>query len=147
MEVNKHLETAVTLLADVTVEKTEPEPNRVDLVVAPENIVGAVEKILDTEWGYLAAITGLDPSLDDPNLEVLYQLFSGPAVLTLRVRAPKENPEVPTLCNILPSASFYERELIEMFGIKVTGTPDTSRLFLPDEWPEDVYPLRKDFQP
>jgi Ni,Fe-hydrogenase III component G len=102
---------------------------------------------LDTEWGYLAAITGLDPSLDDPNLEVLYQLFSGPAVLTLRVRAPKENPEVPTLCNILPSASFYERELIEMFGITVTGTPDTSRLFLPDEWPEDVYPLRKDFQP
>ena len=146
MEAHKLLETAVTLLADVTIEKTEPEENRVDLVVTADNVVGAIEKILDTEWGYLASITGLDPSIDDPNLEVLYQICSGPVVLTLRVPVSKENAFVPTLCDLLPSASFFERELIEMFGIKVPGTPDPSRLFLPDEWPDDVYPLLKSFQ-
>jgi Ni,Fe-hydrogenase III component G len=34
-----------------------------------------------------------------------------------------------------------------MFGNTVAGTPNTARLFLPDEWPDGVYPLRKDFQP
>ena len=36
MEAHKLLETAVTLLADVTIEKTEPEENRVDLVVTAD---------------------------------------------------------------------------------------------------------------
>jgi len=39
---------------------------------------------------------------------------------------------------------FYERELLEMFGVAVTGLADTSHLFLPDGWPDGVYPLLKD---
>jgi NADH-quinone oxidoreductase subunit D len=38
----------------------------------------------------------------------------------------------------------FERELIEMFGVTVTGLADTSHLFLPDGWPEGTYPLLKD---
>ena len=55
-------------------------------------------------------------------------------------------PGVPSVCAIIPSASFFERELIEMFGITVDGTPNRDRLFLPDDWPQGVYPLRKDFK-
>jgi ech hydrogenase subunit E len=33
---------------------------------------------------------------------------------------------------------------MEMFGVVVEGTPNTNRLFLPDDWPDGVYPLRKD---
>ena len=32
-----------------------------------------------------------------------------------------------------------------MFGITVMGTPNPDRLFLPDQWPTDAPPLRKDF--
>ena len=42
-------------------------------------------------------------------------------------------------------ATFFERELSEMFGITVVGTPNPDRLFLPDDWPTDAPPLRKDF--
>jgi membrane-bound hydrogenase subunit beta len=31
-----------------------------------------------------------------------------------------------------------------MLGVKVIGIPDDRRLFLPDDWPEDVFPWRKD---
>ena len=31
-----------------------------------------------------------------------------------------------------------------MFGIQPVGLPDERRLVLPDDWPEDLYPLRKD---
>ncbi|WP_275426395.1 nickel-dependent hydrogenase large subunit [Vibrio variabilis] len=31
-----------------------------------------------------------------------------------------------------------------MFGLKPVGLPDERRLILPDDWPEDLHPLRKD---
>jgi Ni,Fe-hydrogenase III component G len=79
-------------------------------------------------------------------MEVLYQFCEGAAVLTLRVMIDRESAVIPTVCCLIPSASFFERELGEMFGITIEGTPNTERLFLPDEWPVGVYPLRKDFQ-
>jgi formate hydrogenlyase subunit 5 len=49
------------------------------------------------------------------------------------------------VCSSIPGATFFERELSEMFGITVVGTPNPDRLFLPDQWPTDAPPLRKDF--
>jgi Ni,Fe-hydrogenase III component G len=46
----------------------------------------------------------------------------------------------------VPTATLYERELQEMFGFVVAGTPDSGRLLLPDDWPDCVYPLRKSFK-
>ena len=31
-----------------------------------------------------------------------------------------------------------------MYGLKAVGLPDQRRLVLPDDWPDDLYPLRKD---
>ncbi len=44
---------------------------------------------------------------------------------------------MPSLHTLYPNAMFYERELLEMFGVTVTGLADTSHLFLPDGWPEE----------
>jgi len=34
-----------------------------------------------------------------------------------------------------------------MLGVAVIGAPDEGRLFLPDDWPDGVFPLRKEFRP
>ena len=34
-----------------------------------------------------------------------------------------------------------------MFGITVINTPDSNRLFLPDDWPVGVFPMLKEFDP
>jgi membrane-bound hydrogenase subunit beta len=31
-----------------------------------------------------------------------------------------------------------------MLGIKIEGIPDSRRIFLPDDFPEDTYPWRRD---
>ncbi len=122
----------------------EPENNRLDARIAAINLLPAVKVLEDCEWGYLVAITGLDVGLDTAEMEVLYHFCQGPMVLTLRVVIPRERAAIASICNVVPYASVFERELAEMFGIEVYGTPDPSRLFLPDDWPEGVYPLRKD---
>ncbi|MEO2151589.1 MAG: NADH-quinone oxidoreductase subunit C, partial [Thermococcus sp.] len=43
-----------------------------------------------------------------------------------------------------PIATQYEREAAEMVGIVFEGIPDKRRLFLPDDFPEGIYPLRLD---
>ncbi|WP_299029023.1 NADH-quinone oxidoreductase subunit C [uncultured Thermanaerothrix sp.] len=137
----------------VQVEKT-PQPNRVDVVIRREDLLTVVETLKQIQWGYLSAITGMDHpavelgqegSAQEGYVEVLYHFCEKDKVLTLRVSVPYSDAVIPSICGILPSATLYERELSEMFGVQIEGTPDTNRLLLPDNWPEGVYPLRKAF--
>ena len=73
-------------------------------------------------------------------------IFTGEKVVVLQVRMDHEKPEVPTLADIVPGAIVYERELKDLFGINPVGHPDIRRQALPEDWPEGVYPLRKDVQ-
>lgn len=139
------LQTAASLLAGWVQETAEPEPGRTDVVIAPGDLVAATGALIGAHWGYLTAITGLDLGPDDGRLEILYHFACGAAIVTFRVRIPREGAVVPSLAGVIPSISFYERELMEMFGVTVEGTPNTDKLFLPEDWPDGVYPLRKDF--
>ena len=67
--------------------------------------------------------------------------------LNIAVDLPKSKPEIETICDWIPGALVTEREKQEMLGVKVVGIPDSRRLFLPDDFPEGVYPWRKDKQP
>ena len=146
MDVEKDLLIAERLLENHVGEFTRPEPNRLDAYVEPEGLIRAARMLVNTAWGYLAAVTGLDLGVEPGEFEVLYHFCAGAAVVTLHVRVPRNGGVVPSLSEVVPSAGFYERELGEMFGITVQGAPDNSRLFLPDQWPEGAYPLRKDFE-
>lgn len=147
MNIENDLQTAESILKPWSAETSAPEDNRLDVVIGAADLVPVVGALQDAGWGYLSAITGLDLGPEAGELEVLYHFCEGAAVLTLRVTIDRETAVISTLCDLIPSASFFERELSEMFGITVKGTPNTDHLFLPDEWPDGVYPLRKDFEP
>jgi Ni,Fe-hydrogenase III large subunit/Ni,Fe-hydrogenase III component G len=67
--------------------------------------------------------------------------------ITVSMDIPQENPCFDTLAKNVHSASLFEREIWEMFGIEPKGNPDLRRLRLHDEvWPKGSYPLRKDFK-
>jgi Ni,Fe-hydrogenase III component G len=131
-----------------TAESRRPEPNRLDVTLStPADLVPMVVALRVQRLGYLAAITGFDPGPETGQLEVLYHFCAGEAVITLRVTVPREGGSVATLSEVVPSAGVFERELAEMFGVTVTGLSKPPHLYLPDDWPEGVYPLRKDFDP
>ena len=159
MTLQELLDAAEKTLHPWTVGLTRFEGRRLDIVIKPENLRAAVEALVAARWGYLSAVTGLDlpwpktaPKADAPpaqpledQLEVLYHFVNIAAVVTIRVRVPYSDARVPSICGPVPTATLYERELQEMFGITVEGTPVTDKLLLPDDWPDGVYPLRKSF--
>jgi len=138
------LDTARQLLATWVSTATQPAPNRLDVKLAATDLLAASDALHSARWGYLSAITGLD-DMKANEIEALYHFCEGAAIVTLRVRLPRDNAVVPSICGITAGATFFERELAEMFGVTVTGAPNSDRLFLPDEWPTDKPPLRKDF--
>jgi NADH:ubiquinone oxidoreductase subunit C len=154
MDKEQLLKDAEKLLSPVGVPLSRPASFRVDAIVTVDTLVAAAKALVDGRWGYLSAITGLDKPAPAPaegekpgenHMEVLYQFCNGPAVTTLRITIPYSKPVIPTVCGVLSMATLYEREIIEMFGITIEGTPNTDKLLLPDDWPDHVYPLRKEF--
>ncbi len=147
MNIEQTLKTAEELLVGWNKEATHPESNRLDILVTADDLRPAVTALHDSRWGYLSAITGVDLGVDSGQLEALYHFCNGPAITTLKVHVPRtEDAILPTIEDIIPPATFFERELWETVGFKITGAKSMERLFIPDDWPEGVYPLRADFK-
>lgn len=101
----------------------------------------ALKALKDRGITHLSTITGVD--LGD-SIAVIYHVDCHGTVLNLKLEVPRESPAVRTVTDIFPGAVLYERDLMEMLGVRVEYHPDPRRLFLPDDWPADVYPLRKE---
>ena len=138
------LHTAMALIEPRALRITEPAAHRADVYLEAGALLPAVKSLREAHWGFLTAITGLD-DVKANQIEVLYHFVNGAANVNLRLRIPRDNASIPSVCSVFPSATFFERELSEMFGVTVVGTPTPDRLFLPEDWPQGVYPLRKDF--
>jgi membrane-bound hydrogenase subunit beta len=65
----------------------------------------------------------------------------------MKTAVPKANPVIKTVTDVFPAATLYERELMDLLGAKVDGLPAGRRYPLPEDWPVDQFPLRKDWKP
>lgn len=114
----------------------------------PREILTLVARLLrdDPELAFdsLMCLSGLDwPEY----LEVVYHLHSMKHnhKVTLKVRCSKDDPVVPTVCRLWPTAEWHEREAYDLVGVRFEGHPDLRRILLPEDW--EGHPLRKDYQP
>jgi Ni,Fe-hydrogenase III large subunit/Ni,Fe-hydrogenase III component G len=64
--------------------------------------------------------------------------------VVLCVPVAPDHPQFISLANAIPAANWQEREVQDLFGLKLEGHPNPRRCALHDDWPE-VFPLRKDF--
>jgi NADH-quinone oxidoreductase subunit C len=91
---------------------------------------------------YLSKITAVD-YID--HIDVIYFIsnFERHEDEIIKVRISSDEAWVPTIINVFSAADWYERELSEMFGIKIKGRT-TKRLLL-EKWDGKIPPLRKSF--
>ena len=66
-------------------------------------------------------------------------------ILHAPVSASDPQLEVDSITPFIAPANFAERETYDLLGIRFKGHPDPRRLVLPDDWPANLHPLRKDF--
>lgn len=88
-----------------------------------------------------------EPAAAGDLLEVVYDYNHTGGELCrvlVRCRLDRNNPEIPTISNVVPGANWHERETHDFFGINFVGHPDLSPLLLPED--ADFHPLLKDFK-
>ena len=119
---------------------------RVYIDIEPKDLIEAVRLI----FRQLGARFNIASAIDRPDgTEILYhfEFDKDNVIVSIRVFSPeRRNPEFDSITPIFPGAEWIEREMHELFGIDFKGHPDLKPLLLPDGWPKDKYPLRKDFK-
>ncbi len=92
---------------------------------------------------YLREIMGMDWG---EQLGAVYYLESTTTYERVAVKTmaeSRENPLLPSVCDLWKTAEIKEREAYDFFGILFIDNPDMRRIFLREDWVG--YPFRKDY--
>jgi len=99
----------------------------------------------DEPFEFLASLHGCDYLPDEPRFGVHYQLLSMARTdrLNVKTRVGLEDPTLPSVIELFPTANHQEREVYDMFGVVFEGHPDLRRILMPEDY--EGHPQRRDF--
>jgi len=137
-----------TAVGDEAVTGTTYYRKQATVDVAPEAVHDALAYLSaedEEPWTQLSSLHGVDYLPAEPRFGVHYQLLSMERTdrLNVRTRLTGEEPRLPTVIDLFPTADFQEREVYDMFGVVFDGHPDMRRILLPEDY--TGYPQRRDF--
>jgi len=135
-----------TKLGGTALEIRQPASNNIFVTVRPEDVPAVAGTVWDGMKSRFAIITGIDVP---GGIELLYHFVFDEkhTIVTLSTRVAKPFPEIESITPIIPAAEWIEREVHDLLGVNFRNHPRLEKLILSDDWPEGVYPLRKEFEP
>jgi NADH-quinone oxidoreductase subunit C len=116
--------------------------------VRREDLVGLCQVLRDDpalRFELCSSVSGVDYLGAPDRLHSVYHLTSMTfrRRLRLEVSVPVEDPHVPSVTGVYPTADWQERETYDMYGIVYDGHPALTRILMPDDW--EGFPQRKDY--
>jgi NADH-quinone oxidoreductase subunit C len=147
-EVVDALEEAYPGFADA-IEDVVVDRGELTLSIRPGRIAEVCRILRDDpalRFELCSSVSGVDYlGYDERRLHVVYHLTS----LTYRRRirlecaVTAEDPRLPSVTGVYPTADWQERETYDMFGVVFDGHPNLTRILMPDDW--EGFPQRKDY--
>jgi len=128
-------------------EEVWQKSDQVTVTVDRNYLPEIVENVYYKQGGWLSTVVGNDERSLNGDFAVYYVLSmeeGQKSWVVIKARIPPYDPEFPSVTPRVPAAVWYERDVRDLFGLHPIGIPDARRLTLPDDWPDDVHPLRKD---
>ena len=147
-EVYDALEEAYPGFADA-IEKVVVDRGELTLFIKAERIAEVCQHMRDDpalRFELCSSVSAVDYlGSDDRRLHVVYQLTSLTyrRRIRLEVAVTADNPHLPSVTSVYPTADWQERETYDMFGVIFTGHPNLTRILMPDDW--EGHPQRKDY--
>jgi Ni,Fe-hydrogenase III component G len=138
------LDTRLTEIEDRLMGIERKASNRIYLLCEAENVVAVCQFLFEELDLRFVISTGVDA---EHCFEVLHHFSNDESGSVVTVKAfirDRESPEIESITPLIPGAEWIEREMHDILGIRFKNHPNLKRLILNDDWPEGVYPLRKE---
>ena len=120
---------------------------QVTITVRADSAPDIVQHLYYRRGGWLSVVVGNDERPINGKYALYYVISmeeSDPCIVVVRSEVDPDPGTFPSVAARVPACMWGEREVRDMFGLTPIGLPDPRRLVLPDDWPEGLYPLRKD---
>lgn len=139
-------------------EVTRQYEDQVTALVELNDLPEAVRFLYYDMGGYLSTMVPNDERTINKHYALYYvlsmeggKMFAGDEIaqeekcfVTIKTLISPDSLTYPSVTPLVPACVWYEREAYDMFGLVAEGLPDKRRLVLSDDWPENLFPLRKD---
>ena len=122
-------------------------PGEVTLDVRAADLPFAADTVAAQLSGRLVSVFAVDERAAHDRF-VVHHVWSLPQLHTfVRFTAPVDpaRPAFPSIAARHPAANWFEREIMDYFGLVPEGHPNPYRVALHDDWPDGYWALRKDF--
>ena len=115
------------------------------IVIAPARVREVLTLLRDDpalKFEMLLLVSGLDWR---DRFEVVYHLTSltHGRRIALNATLPHDDPHIPSVAAIYPTANWHERETYDLMGIVFEGHHNLVRILCAEDW--EGHPLRKDY--
>jgi len=100
---------------------------------------------IQNEGGQLLALWGSDDRHLSAGYAVHVAFLSSVGLVWTSSALPADNPSYPDLAAIFPQADRMQRATFDLLGIRAEDAVDSRKWLRHNAWPENTYPLRRDF--
>jgi Ni,Fe-hydrogenase III large subunit/Ni,Fe-hydrogenase III component G len=122
-------------------------PSDVMCLLVPRARFAEVAKALKREYALLAAEWAADETRFGRGFGIYACYRREQEYLVIKTEAPVDDPTFPSLTKKFVPAYRFERQIRSLMGVTAVGHPDQRPWIKHEDWPEDVWPLRKSFDP
>lgn len=131
--------------SDTLTDITSSADNRLHITIDRQSIVAVSNKMITLGGRYLVG-TAFDNIERDGTLGIIHSFAfdSDNLIVNVQTAVPENDPVCDSITPDIPGAGWSEREFADLLGITFTNHPKPKRLVLADDWPEGIYPLRKE---
>ena len=122
--------------------------NQVDIWIDKSAVRNICDYIFNDMKGRFVITSGTDYRQESDGNFLVAHVFSftdDKLFVIVHSEVPENEIEIDSITPKVPAAGWAEREIYDILGIKFKDHPDPRRLIVADDWPEGVYPFRKDF--
>ncbi|MCW2530087.1 MAG: NADH-quinone oxidoreductase subunit [Pseudonocardiales bacterium] len=139
---------AASAKAAAAVEKVVVDRGELTLYIRADAVDLVARTLRDDpslRFELLSSVHGVDLLGNAKRLHAIYEMRSMTyrRRIRLEVAVTEDDPHIPSLTALYPTADWQERETYDMFGIVFDGHPALTRILMPDDWVG--HPQRKDY--
>jgi len=133
------------LSAQIEVLDAYVEIGQLVVHIRPEDNIAALTVLKEhCDYAMCSELSAIDYLAQDGEFEIFYQMLNLKKAKRTRILTRiREDQAIESIVPLYAMANFAEREMYDMFGIRVNNHPYLKRIIMPDDWVG--HPLRKTY--